>query len=753
MRRDAMPKNTINKTNSEELLPKEGSDELGPRIFEILNEILNYRETLKKPEDWTRYYELRRNKHWKTKTKGSVKLVSANMIGSHHQRTVNMLTDNNPTFNAVQAGEMGEDAEEKLALLTNVIDDFWLNREQQHVLEESVSTGEMYGTVGEFGSFNGDINYPEGEVEFESMDPFYYGLYPVRIREVEKAEGFLRWYPKTVREAKRIWPEQSGKITGDLALLEDIQDERQESQDAGRRSITRTVINSLTRFLSGSKPSRDDSDELFIVEAWVKDYTQENGKSKYKGNIRRVRVCNGGAVVLDDHDNPSINPDLDEKAQAKNYLFNRFPLSHNQSVTDTSSPFGMSDFEQLETLNIEVNKAISQLTMYKDKAARLKLLNPKDSGVSNEELDNAPGIINPTNHIVAQSIGYVQPPTLPVDIVSSLSVYKDFFNEVAGTFTDVLQGQRGGSEVIAYKAIAALLEEASRMLKGKIRNYSKMIRERGRMYLALAQNWYTDDRFISFSSNGKTENKAINKDVLQIPGKINVVNGSTMPVSLIQKREEAVVLFKMGAIDQEELLKAVDWDNWREVINRMQQGPLGEFLEKLALVGVPEELLIVFKQVASMDDKEIEKAVKDGKIPPFIEVLQAILQQQPETPPDPEMLKAQNEAIETQAKVAETEAKIREIDSKVALNVEKAMTERVEQQVAAKGVEFDEEKLKMQRAELIDQIKTNEHLRRIGKVDSIMKTGKDALDLTSSAKSSKEGPYKESGLKSNNKEI
>jgi len=748
-----MAKSTVKKTESEELLPKEGSEELGPRIFEILNEILNYRETLNKPEDWTRFYELRRNKHWKTKTKGSVKLVSANMVGTHHQKTVNMLTDRNPTFNAVPAGKLDENAEEQLSLITNIIDDFWLNQEQQGILEESVSNGEIYGGVCEFGSFNREINFPEGEVEFESIEPFYYGLYPVKCRKIEKCEGFFRWYIKTVREAKRLWPEQSEEITGDLALLEDIQDERQESQSSGWRTIAKTVINGLARFLAGSKASRDDSDELFIVEAWVKDYTKVDGKAKYKGNIRRVRVCNGGSIVLSDDDNPSINTEVDENAQQNNYLFSRFPASHTQSVTDTASTFGMSDFEQLETLNIEVNKSISQLTMYKDKAARLKLVNPKDSGVTNEELDNAPGIINPTNHIVAQSIQYIPPPTMPVDIVASLSVYRDFFHEIAGTFQDKLQGTDSGANVIAYKAIAALLEEASRMLKGKISNYSKMIRERGRMYLALAQMFYDSDRFILVKRNGKEETIGVDRKKLQIPVKLNVVNGSTMPVSNIQKREEAIELYKLGLVDQEEALKKLDWDNWREVITRMQAGPLGEFLQKLGLIGVPPELLQIFKQVASMDEKEIESDVKDGKIPPFGQVLEALLQQQPEPPPDPEMLKAQNEAIKAQASVQETEAKIREIDSKIALNVEKAVTEKVQQQVSAKGVEFDEAKLKMERAKLIDEIKTNEQKRRVGKVDSIMKTGKDALDLIPSAKSGKQGPYNERGLNSNNEGV
>lgn len=742
---------TVNSVETNELIPPEGDDNVGPRIFEILSDILKYREGLKKPEDWTRFYELRRNKHWKTKTESSIKLLSANMLGSHHQRTVNMLTDNNPTFNAVQAGDVEGDPEEEMARLTHTIDDWWNDREQQHVLEESVSTGEMYGSVGEFLSYNPKINYPDGEVEVETLDPFYYGLYPVRCRNIEKSEAFLRWYPMTVMEAKRRWPEQAGSLTGDLALLEEIRDDRSEVQES-KKTVTQTVINSLSRFLSGDQPSRSDSDELMVIETWVRDYSKVDDKYLYKGNIRRIRCCNGGDIVLDDHDNPSINPELDPEIQVKNYLYSRFPGSHTQSVTDTASPFGMADFEQLESLNIEVNKTISQLTMYKDKASRLKLINPKDSGVTNDHLDNKPGIINPTNHIVGQAIRYLDPPAMQGDVVSVLGIYKDFFNEVAGTFTDVLQGSRQGSDVIAYKAIAALLEEASRMLKGKIRNYSKMIRERGRMYIALAQNFYTDGKFISIPRNGSTETVRIDRTMLQIPGKISVVNGSTMPVSLVQKREESLTLFKMGAIDQEELLKSVDWQNYKDVIARMKEGPLGEFLKRLGMIGVPKQLLAVFKQAAAMDEKKIESAVKEGKIPPFMEVLKAIMQQQPPEKPDPELIKIQIEAKKAEAEIAEIMAKAKETSYKAELAKEKIITERVEQQVKLKGVKFDEAKLKMLRAETVDRIKTSEQERKLGVADAVVKTGKDVV-ASKSTNQNKQGPYAERGLKSNNQDV
>ncbi len=753
-------KSTIYEGN--ELLPPADHPEVGLRVAELLTECLDSREDLGKPKEWTRFYELRKNKHWKAKSGTKLNLVSANLLGSHHQKTVNMLTDNNPTFNSIQTGELAEDSEEGVEILSKTGAHWWGETEQQHRLETSVSTGETYGTVGEKASFNPDIDKPNGEVEIETIDPFYICMYPPRCKEIEKAEGLFHIWPMTTREARRRWEEKADDIQGDLELLSELGDER-ENAPSEQNGITTTLLNSVVRFLSGSKSAaRDDSDETIVIEGWVKDHSVDgNGDPLYIGNIRRVMCCSGGNVVLSDDNNPSINPDLEEEDKIKSYLFNRFPFSWTQSVTDPDSPFGMADYEQLAALNLEINKTLSQFTRYKDKATRLKLINPKNSGVTNQELDNIEGIIRPTNHVVAQAIRYMDGPKVPADIVTALSVYKDLFHEVSGTFSDVNQGRNGGSDVIAYKAIAALLEEATRMLKGKIRNYSKMIRERGRMYISLAQNFYHTDRYISFKKDGKDQVKAVSGELLRsIPGKITVVSGSTMPVSQIQKREEALALYDKRVIDQEELLKCMDWPERMDVIKRMQAGPLGEFLSKLGMIGVPKEMLQYFHKLGQTETKELEKLVKAGEVVTFQKMIQEMMSGGQQQQPNPEMIAQQIEGAKAQADIQLTNAKIREVEVKIALEQEKIATERLEQQIKIKGVGFDEEKMVMTRSEVAKSLESKERADRRADAEAVanikdktdgrhIEKVKVAADIKSKTDT---GPtdYNERGLTSNN---
>jgi hypothetical protein len=619
-----------------------------------------------------------------------------------------------------------------------------------------------------------------------------------------------------VREARRLWPGKAKHIQSDQDILNELGDDREEmAEGRAKGGFLGTISSVIKHFKADADNQSGDEQQTLIVEAWVKDYTMERYTEpiiepvrdpvsgevvldpltdepkvevvgerefeypKYPGNIRMVTCCNGGKVVLDDAPNPSINPDLERERAMQTFLYDKFPFTMTQSITDTTDPWGISDYEQLDTLQMEVNKSISQYTMIKDKTARVKLINPKTSGVHNSEFDNVPGIINPSNEAVAAGIRYMDPPQMPVDITNALAMYKDLFFLVAGAF-DLEQGKEGGNDVIAYKAIAALIERASTMLKGKIRNYSMMIRDRGRMYLSHVMNWYTEDRWISFEEGGNEQSMQINGSDMIAPAKLVVVSGSTMPISKVQEREEALALFQMGAIDLEELLKKIEWPDRKAVITRMELGPIGQFIQRLVQLGLPDIFAQFFQEIASIDDKKFEKALEKGDLPSIPALIKAYIQSggQLEKPPTPK------EEAELQKEVAETQ----KIYADIALIKEKTRSEQVGQAVSKAGVGFDEEKLRLEKAETIQGIKESIERLAIDVQDLIMtnqikaKEMKDNKELkekeikakgteskktaiakpkkkaeskikkkAKTSKKKQQGPYRESGLKSNNK--
>ncbi len=753
------------------LIPPEGDKDVGPTVFKILDAIITDKENLglTGPDGiWTRNHELVHGKHWRRRPSKKVPLITANLIKDHRTRTVNELTDNNPTFNALLVGQPSEEQKRGFSILPKIAENWWNETEQQDKLETSAINNEDYGITIEKMTFDDKAEDEAGEAKTVIVDPYCFGWWPLDltdISELQTREAVLFYHLMPVREARRRYPDFADHINPDTDEYDDAlgAERREINSKAGQSTGTglRTRINSVvTKLMSKAGLATEPGEEqVLLVECWCKDYTLakrskkvkgDNGDEeeiqedvpKYTGNIRYILTCNDGKVVLEDRNNPNIRQNLPEKLARRTYLYNRFPFYGANSVKNTSNAWGEADVQQLEQLNIELDKAISQFALDKDRAVRRKVINPKTSGVMNTEFTNINGIINPVNSQEAQAIRFMENPQQAVDFIAAIDLFKELFFRISGSF-ELDQAQTKGKDVIAYKAIAVLLERAATMKRGKIRSISRLIRERGRMFISMVQNFYTEERFVAFrDASGEDRVEKYTGQEMIIPAKLSVVTGSTMPVSEVQRREEAREMFKANAIDQEELLERMQWPNAKEIIDRRNKGLYGKLFDKLQAIGVPPALIQLFAQVAQADDKKFEKDVKSGAVPNFEQLMMNILQLmkggtgQPEQ--DPEYMKAMAEVQKTQA---ETE----KIKADAALSIEKIASERIEQQVKIAGVKYDEEELKIRRAELIATIQRE--LKGGGEDGKPKPKGSDE---TPAAK--QRGGYREQGMKSNNKE-
>jgi len=180
-----------------------------------------------------------------------------------------------------------------------------------------------------------------------------------------------------------------------------------------------------------------------------------------------------------------------------------------------------------------------------------------------------------------------------------------------------------------------------------------------------------------------------------------------MPVSKIQLREEAIALFEKQAIDQEELLDHLEWSGRSEVVKRMKQGAIGQLTEKMAALGMPEEFAQYMNALVGMKDNDFKRAIRDGQVPKFEEVIQAV--QSGEPPPDP---KEESDIMLKQAEARARMAEAARFEAEAQLAAQKAITEKIKQQVAVAGVEYDNEQLKIDRAKVVADIQKSERENR-----------------------------------------
>lgn len=631
---------------SPNILPaRDKPKEVGNAVLGLFLDCMADRETKGLPARWNRNYRLGQGVHWeRSPQQAGVPLAVANLLHLHRVRTVNTLTANNPTFNVFRMGPEGE--EDVFDTIQRLADFWWAEQEQQPVFEASVINGETYGPAIEKVVFNPELE-GIGEVETVVVDPWYFGFSPVDCRDIQKASAALHFQAMDIREARRRWPGLAAKIQADSSILAQVNDTRTEISTGGAPSSFMTrFAGAVRQFFSGpgSSPAAEGKDKVLVIECWAKDYTEGPDGYLYPGKIRCVTVCNAGTLVLEDRGNPSINPTMDPVEAAKTWLYDKFPFSMAVSNIDPGSPWGFSDFDQLASLQMEINKCLSQLTYHKDQAARPRIINPLDSGVPNEAFSNRLGIINPVSAALGNAIRYIEFPNNTADIQTVMGIYKDLLLQIAATF-DLERGDTPGQSVIAYKALAALIEQASTMMAGKIRHYSKLIRDRGRMFLSHVQNWYTEERWISFSdAAGRTTPMSINGQMMRVPARLTVVNGSTMPVSKIQQREEALELFREQAIDQQELLEKLEYSNTRAVVTRMAAGPGQQAVQNLVTAGIlAPETAEQASQVAAMDPDDVAKAVEAGEIQP-----PQPAGEQPQGPTPEKQIAVQAQALELQ---------------------------------------------------------------------------------------------------------
>lgn len=752
-----------------ELIPPEDKPkEVGIKVWNFVEANLTYKEDKGLHNKWVRNYELGRGKHWRQKS-DKVQLATGNLLFTHRERTVNHLTDRNPTFNIRAVGEMQDEDVTKLEVWDYATQHWWGETEQQAVLSDSVYNGETYGSTIEWRRFNPELEMNRGEIECLVVDPFYFGTYPVRERDNQKAMANLVYMPIHLQDAKRLWPEHADKLRTDGEIIKEMGDERHEiASGSGSKARSISIGGIVSRLFGLGKDSSDEMDEnCLIVFCYVKDYTMikaqyqddpdnEYSEPKYPGHIRHIIVANQGQLVLEDVPNPSINPNLPEEEQKKTYLYDKFPITRVNSLYETTLPYGPSDFEQLEVLNIELNKSLSQFNNSRDKAAEKKVINPRTSGVPNSHFTNYQGMLNPRtpNH----GISYLEAQPMNSESLVSVDLYKMLFFLISGTF-ELDQAGSPGKNVIAHKAIAALLERQSRMMNGKDRNYGKLVRERGRMYISHAMNFYTEERWVSYEEEGEDKAMSLKGTEMIIPIKLMVVSGSTMPVSKIQEREEAIALRKLGVIDNEACLEAMDFHGRRNIIKRMNLGPIGQYLERLKAI-MPPQLLQMLGEIAKMDDKDFARAVKENEIQPI---------QLPDQPPNPAQIEQQANMMkikmelqtaesEMEIKTAEAKMKIQKeteethlIAAKKALVVEQITTERVKQQVALEGIDNDKEMLKLERAKVIEEMKGNEADIKGSVIDRANKTVE--IGLKHHKDMAQGGSYNERGMKSNNLDV
>jgi hypothetical protein len=237
----------------------------------------------------------------------------------------------------------------------------------------------------------------------------------------------------------------------------------------------------------------------------------------------------------------------------------------------------------------------------------------KTSGVNPEKLTNKVGMI--IQKEAGTEVRREMPPAIPGYIFEFFRLLQSFADSVSGVH-DITQGRKPAG-VTAAEAIETLQEAAHTRVRLKERNMQVSLSKLAKLMISMVLQKYRAPRyhrvagpdaevprFVEFgiddSSDGSSltiKRRAWTYDPEQ--GKyvaspieaaqaakglfdVKVQAGTSMPFAKAAKSNLAIRLFDSGAIDQQALLDALEWEKAAEVINRMTEQ------KKLAAAATPQ---------------------------------------------------------------------------------------------------------------------------------------------------------------------
>lgn len=559
--------------------------------------------------------------------------VTANLIHANVQRTVANLTAKNPAAEVVsldgmyqmdeagnpvldQAGNpIPDDTDKKVTVR---LKDWWNTTEQINVLVDSAMQMEIYGPTIEKAVLSPKTN----EADIVHVDPYAFIIAPGNWAEINDAPYCGMAVAMRPDAVEAIYGLDEGAVnSSDVYSL--LGEEREDNRPAislkGNINSTATMYGSKT--MHPRQNLRGYEDRALVVELFVRDNTveettviddmglpvmvvdelgqevpQTEQRQKYPGGIRVITITNDGELVLSDMANPNINPELPREYTSTTYLYDHFPYYHAVSYRDTTSFWGFAAAEQVGDLAEKIAEILSRMYRYLARVMLPPLVLPQDTGLTEDDVTNAPGLIlTPISGASGAGIRYVDIPSLPADTVRLFDMLMGIFDRVY----QIEDADRGDTpnRVVAASAIVALQERNQVLMRHKIRSVDYLIRQRGRCALSFFQNFgvTTDPIKVDDQITGIRGVDLIGRKFQYV-----VESGSTITQTTLQVQEQALDLFKLGAIDNQALLESLNFPNKNRIIERMAEK--GDALQQAAQIfvqaGVPQETVAQLMEFA-----------------------------------------------------------------------------------------------------------------------------------------------------------
>lgn len=534
---------------------------------------------------WMHYYKMFRGQQWPEQRPAYRHSEVVNLIFQAIQSTVPIITDTRPRWEYQPQDPSDMDF---ASVMNKVAEADWVKNNWLMDLTEIVYDAHFYGTgLSEIG-YDPKAKPMEGDIFLKSCDPF--SSYPdPSAKDVNKnARFFLKAEPVDVDEMKREYPELGHFVKADI--VDAIRNERTELEPIYQ---LRLPIDE-TKSMQGNGVSVEsllDQKCLKKTLYCLSDETIEEPDAT-GAMVKRLKYPNGrkiivaGGVLLEDGPIP--------------YDDGKFPYARLVNYLLPREFWGISEIEQLESPQRTFNKLISFSLDVLTLMGNPIWIVDDEAGIDTDNLINSPGLVvekNKSGEVRREEGVQLQPYVLQL-----IDRMQEWFTSIAGTMES-----SPPPGVTAAAAIQDLLEASQTRVRLKARYLDAALQDMGQMYLSRVLQYRNSPTIVRLTGNeqdgqyfkfhvkpmtdemgqpmmdeaGNPMRAAVIQEMgpggvtssREIPIKgsldVRVSTGTTMPFMKAQKSREAKELFQLQAIDQEELLKSIEWPNYQGVMQRM----------------------------------------------------------------------------------------------------------------------------------------------------------------------------------------
>jgi len=613
-------------------VPPKGDPDVGEFAFMLHEAARIEKERLGKPKDFLNNYALYRGQQTReiSGRKGysaSQKVTTPiNLYFANVERTVCNITARNPVGEVVDLdGSSEDDNSEKV--ISMVLKKWWKETDQLLKTRASARQMEIYGVTPERPFWDKLKDRPDIDI----VDPYSFFPAPGCWDKIDEEAPYVSFaYVDFVSKVESFY-----NVT-DIAKDEayELMGTEREQYKAQGYGVTQSIGNYADPMTVKGKTEQSTKslERCLVIEVWLRDgrtvtKTEEKPlinpdtgqqaidemtgqplinqittkKPVYRDGIRKITIAKSeakdnksGIVVLDDSENPNINPELPTELACNTYPWGRLPCYHANSYKDGVSVWGFAAAEQVGDLINKINLIFSKLIAYVINVMTPPLIVQKNCGITKEMIESSiqkAGRLILMPSIPNARIEFMSIPNLPQTFFEVLNLLVRFFDRVY----QIEDADRGVAPngVIAAQAIVALQERNQVLMQTKTSAIDMLAENRSRWAIGLYQNFGTKPDSVNVAD------ETIPFYGVQYAGKkFNYVveAGSSTPRTSLQQQELVMQLYDKRAVGQRYLLETLNMPNWREEIERTAENQVAQALQILVDAGLPEEDAVKIQQ-------------------------------------------------------------------------------------------------------------------------------------------------------------